>query len=244
MFSGVFIAAWLSVNFVLILVTLGTNFLMFMVLVAFFVLGALGLYMMYTLHQFFDYFGRRQHAIRTIRDAEELVFIPKGKSSAESFIKHMRKENKVLDNFIAIDPHALHIPGILMGASGVSYQFDAYIHRQATMAMGLFVKDPGYAFFVKVSKRPPTLTELQALERAVQDVTTRTGQPPSRIVALVETPGEVTLDDEVYDHVTTQKLVLYARGRKVAVNLQVVTTDEDGTYDFVPKIAPAPGELP
>jgi len=244
MFSGLFITVWLAVNFALILVMLGTNFIIFMVLVAFFIIGSLGLYLMYTLHQFFEYFGRRQHAIRTIRDAEELVFIPKGKSSAESYIKHLRKESKTLDNFVAVDPHALHVPVILMGASGVSYQFDAYVQRQVTRHAGLFLKDAGYAFFVKVFKRPPTLMEMQALERAVQDVTTRTGQAPSRIVALVETPGEVTLDDDVYSHVTDQKLVLYASGRKVAVNLQVVATDEDGTYDFVPKIAVVPDELP
>jgi hypothetical protein len=243
---GVFVLVWLVIDFLLALIFLAVGEpVMFLLLVFFFVLGAFGLYTMYYVNKFFKYFERRHLAIKLVRDADELVYMPKASDSAAGFVQHLKKESPELDKWLRTEIHALHHPAILLGASGVHYHFDAYIFKEpGILWKSLGIGDSGYALFIKVFKETPSLSQIQALERAIQDISMKNGIVPSRVVALVETKGDVKLDDDVYEHVTTMKPVIRIARQRAIVNVQVVSVDEDGSYDFVPVIAIPPGELP
>jgi len=245
-YSGVFVVVWLAVNFVLLFLFLAQgNLVIFLLLFVFLVLGGFGLYMMFNVNEFFDYFSRRHLAIKLIRDADELVYVPKGSDSVQSYIAYLRKVNPRLDQAILQDPHMLHAPVLLMGASGITYNFDAHVFKAPATTFGMFgFGDMGYAFYLKAFEHTPNLSEVMALERAVQDITTRTVTCPSRIVILVDKKVGAMVDEEVYQHVTTKKPVIKVGRKKCVVNLQVVSIDEDNTYDFVPVIAEGTQELP
>jgi hypothetical protein len=211
----------------------------------FLIVGAFGLYLMWTINQFFDYFSRRHLAIKLIRDADELVYVPKAKDSVQSYITHLRKANPNLDQLIFKQPNMLHTPALLTGISGISYNFDGYIFRHPSRSWRLFgAGDPGYSFFIKAFDHTPGLSEVQALERGVQDITTSSLICPSRIVVLVDKKAGAMVNEEVYQHVTTKKPVILVGRKKCIVNIQVVSIDEDDTYDFVPVIAEGTTELP
>jgi hypothetical protein len=245
-YSGVFIIVWLSVNIVFLLMFLATaNLILFLILLVFLILGSFGLYLMWNINQFFDYFSRRHLAIKLIRDADELVYVPKGKDSVQSYVAYLRKTNPALDQAILRRPHMLHTPVLLTGTSGISYHLDAYIFSPPSgMWRLLGTGDAGYAFFVKAYDHTPGLSEVQALERAVQDVTSKSLACPSRIVVLVDKKAGALIDDEVYQHVTSKKPVILVGRKKCIINLQVVSVDEDNTYDFVPVIAEGGQALP
>lgn len=245
-YTGVFVVVWLFVNFILLLFVLATaNLILFMILFVFLVLGSFCLYLMYNINRFFDYFSRRHLAIRLIRDADELVYVPKGTDSVHSYLMHLRKANPNLDQLLRYKPQMVHMPALLTGISGISYNFDGYIFRKpSTMWTAFGIGDYGYALFIKSFEHSPTLSEIQALERAVQDVSTKTRVVPSRIVALVDKKVGARIEDEVYEHVTTRKPIIRVGRQKAIVNLQFVSVDEDDTYDFVPVIAEVGGDLP
>ena len=245
-YTGVFVVVWLVVNFVLMLSVMAQGLLvLFLVLLIFLILGFGGLYLMYNISQFFAYFGMRHLAIKLIRDADELVYVPKGRNSVQSYLAHLTKANPKLDEALRYHPNMLHTPALLTGTSGVSYNFDGYIFRPPSSAWKLFgTGNPGYAFFIKAFDHSPHLSEIHALEKAVQDVTVRTKVMPSRIVALVEKEGGAKIEDDVYEHVTTKRPVILVGRQKCVINLQIVSVDEDDTYDFVPVIAEMGGDLP
>jgi hypothetical protein len=240
---------WLAVNFVLLFLFLAQGNLgglvVFFMLFIFLVLGAFGLYLMFNVSEFFDYFSRRHLAIKLIRDADELVHVPQGRDSVQSYITYLRKVNPKLDQEILHQPHMLHTPVLLMGASGITYNFDAHIFKPPATTFGMFgFGHMGYAFYLKAYEHTPSLNEVLALERAVQDITTRTVTCPSRLVVLVDKKVGAMVDEEVYQHVTTKKPVIKVGRKKCIMNLQVVSVDEDNTYDFVPVIAEGTQELP
>jgi hypothetical protein len=245
-YTGVFVVVWLIINFVLLLAVMAQGLLvLFLILLIFLILGFGGLYLMYNISKFFNYFGMRHLAIKLIRDADELVYVPKGRNSVQSYLAHLTKANPKLDQALRAHPNMLHTPALLTGTSGVSYNFDGYIFRPPSSAWKMFgTGNPGYAFFIKAFDHSPHLSEIQALEKAVQDVTVKTKVMPSRIVALVEKKGGAKIDDDVYEHVTTKRPVILVGRQKCVVNLQIVSVDEDDTYDFVPVIAEMGGDLP
>jgi hypothetical protein len=245
-YTGLFVIVWLSVNIVFLIMFLAmANLVLFLLLFMFLVLGSFGLYLMWNINEFFTYFSRRHLAIKLIRDADELVHVPKGRDSVDSYVAYLRKVNPGLDQAILKQPHMLHTPALLTGVSGISYNFDGYIYRPPSfMWRFIGIGDPGYGFYVKCYDHTPGLSEVQALERAVQDVTSKSFLCPSRIVVLVDKKVGALIDDAVYQHITTKKPVIKAGRKKCVVNLQVVSVDEDNTYDFVPVIAEGAQELP
>jgi hypothetical protein len=139
----------------------------------------------------------------------------------------------------------VHTPALLTGSSGISYHFDGYIYKPSSSFWRLFgTGDAGYAFFIKAFDHSPTLGEVQAMEKAIQDISAKTGVMPSRIVALVEKKAGAKIEEDVYEHVTTKRPIIIVGRQKCVVNLQIVSVDEDDTYDFVPLIAESGGELP
>jgi len=245
-YSGVFVVVWLCINFVLLFMFLAQgNLVVFLLLFVFLVLGGFGLYLMFNINEFFDYFSRRHLAIKLIRDADELVFVPKGRDSVQSYIAYLRKVNPRLDQAILQHPHMLHTPVLLTGSSGITYNFDAHIFKHPGEPFKAFgIGNMGYAFYLKAFEHTPNLNEVLALERAVQDITTRSLTCPSRIVVLVDKKAGAMVDEEVYQHVTTKKPLIHVGRKKCIVNIQVVSIDEDNTYDFVPVIADGTQELP
>jgi hypothetical protein len=64
------------------------------------------------------------------------------------------------------------------------------------------------------------------------------------VASSVSSRAGALIDDAVYQHITTKKPIIKAGRKKCVVNLQVVSVDEDNTYDFVPVIAEGAQELP
>jgi hypothetical protein len=246
-YASLFIAFSLIIDFILIILFLTTNFLLFLVFVAFFVIGLFSLYWMRQVGGFFDYFSARHIAIKMMREGDPVVHVPRGKDSLDQLLNHLKHTSPALDNLLRSDSRALAAPAIMKGASGVDYSFDAYISVHSAWPNGaLGMGNPGYALFIKVLQSLPDLKDVRAVENAVADVVKATQLPPGRVIVLAENREgkEPLLPQEVYELVTTSRFVLQSGRRTFVCNLQIITVDTDGTYDFVPMISTLPDALP
>ncbi len=246
-YASVFIGFSLLIEFILILVFLGQNFIIFLIFLAFIIVGLFSLHWMRQVGEFFDHFASRHVAIKMMRDGDPVVHVPRGKDSLDRLLNHFKRASPALDNLLRATPRALEAPAIMKGASGVDYSFDAYITVPPAWPGGaLGFGNPGYALFIKIMPAIPEMKDLKAVESAVSDVVRATGIPPGRVVLLVENreAREPLLPQDVYDRVTTSRLVIRAGRRPYVCNLQIITVDTDGTYDFVPMISTPPEALP
>jgi hypothetical protein len=246
-YASVFIAFSLIIEFILIVAFLGMNFLLFLVFLAFFVVGLLSLYWMRQVGEFFEGFASRHEAIKMMREGDPVVHVPRGKDSLERLLNHLKRASPALENLLRDAPHALSAPAIMKGASGVDYSFDACVSVPPAWPGGaLGLGRPGYALFVKVLPGIPEMKDVRAVENAVQDVVRVTGIVPGRVVMLAGNleRREPLLPQDVYDHVTRTRLEIPAGRHKATCNVQIITEDTDGTYDFVPMISTPPDKLP
>ena len=246
-YASVFIAFSLLIEFILILVFLRENFLVFLIFLAFFIVGIFSLYWMRQVGAFFDYFATRHVAIKMMREDDPVVHVPRGKDSLDRLLNHFKRASPAFDNLLRQSPGALTAPAIKKGASGVDYSFDAYVTVPPAWPGGaLGLGAPGYALFVKVLPGIPEMKDVRAVESAVLDVVRTTGIAPGRVVLLVENREgrEPLLPQDVYDHVTSSRLVVPAGRQDFVCNVQIITVDTDGTYDFVPMISTPPEALP
>jgi hypothetical protein len=246
-YASIFYIFALFVNFILVLVFLRENFILFLIVLAFFIIGILSLRWMFQLNKFFEFFASRHIAIKMMRDGDPLVHIPKGKSSLDQLLSHLKRISFPLENLLRSQPSALQAPAIMKGSSGVEYSFDAYISVEPSWSWRTFkTGKPGYALFIKTLPESPEMKDVKALENAINDVVKATGIPPNRAIILSENREgqEPRLKDDVYEHVTTQRFVAQSGRDKFVYNLQIISVDQDGTYDFVPVISDLPGALP
>ncbi len=246
-YASVFIAFSLLIEFILIIVFLRENFIIFLVFLAFFIVGLLSLYWMRQVGAFFEYFSSRHIAIKMMREGDPVVHVPRGKDSLDRLLNHFKRASPAFDNLLRQNPRALTAPAIMKGASGVDYSFDAHVTVPPAWPGGaLGLGNPGYALFIKMLPGLPEMRDIRAVENAVTDVVGATGIAPGRVVILVENREglEPLLPQDVYDHVTSSRFVIPAGHRSFVCNLQIITVDTDGTYDFVPMISTLPEALP
>src|SRR5207247_2386917 len=105
--------------------------------------------LMRDLRSFFDYFALRHRVIQRVRQADPVVYVPEGKDAVERILAHLASSSPDVRGLMAI-PGAVAIPALLTGKSGLTYSFDAYVHRSPsqlwrTVSLG----SPAYAVFVK-----------------------------------------------------------------------------------------------
>ncbi len=230
-YASAFIIVWLIISFFLILALLSSgNLILFLIMVALFVVGLVAIILLRRMDRFFKYYVARQRSIKAVRDLDPMVYAPQGKTSTERFVTYLRAHNPAM---FGRNVEAA-MPGIVQGNQGSQYSFDAFIREPAGGLWKLFgLGRHGFAIYVKRFDSNPRGKEVQAFKRAVEDVTARTKIPPTRVVVLWERKEGEVLDDKVYSFIMTQPVRERHRFRKIVCNLEVVSETE-GTYDFIP----------
>ena len=232
-YASAFIIVWLIINVFLGLALLVTGqlFLMLIMLVLF-IMGITSLILLRRINHFFKYFVARQRAITAVRQMDPMVYAPQGNNVTERLVTYFRAS---IPAFQRKDVE-IAMPGIVTGQHGMEYNFDAYIKEPASGAwksMGLGAH--GFSVYIKAFKEPPTIQDLQALKKAVEDVSQRTGIPPVRVIALWEREEDQIISDAAYNFVMNNQVEIKFKSRKLKCAMEIVSETE-GSYDFIPYI--------
>ncbi len=233
-YATVFIIFWLVLDFILILATAQGNILISIFLAAMFVVGIFTLLSLRNLNDFFKYYALRHSYIQSVRDADPMVMVPKGSNSVERFRSYLTTMNPEMASSLALTP----TPTVTKGKSGMFYQWDIYLLRRSGFLWHpLGLGYPGYQLFLKHFDRAPNPEDVNSMRRAVEDVVAESGSPASRMI-LLWTRGKEDLTEEVYNMITTQNVVYSHRGSSFICGVELVIENEDGTYEFIPFMAP------
>jgi len=217
-------------------ITLGGLLFLGAILVALFILGFVILDLMRDLRSFFDYFALRHRVIQRVREADPVVYVPEGTDAVQRILAHLAQSNPDLKAVLAV-PGAVATPALLTGASGLTYSFDAYMRAApSALARTLGVGEPGFTVFVKALAATPTLADLQAIKRGVEDVSLATRIPPARVLAVWKPAPGATIAPEAYDFLVRETIRVKIRGAMFACSLELVSEGADGTYDFIPVV--------
>ena len=206
------------------------------VLEVLFFLGFIILDLMRDLRTFFDYFALRHRVILAVRAANPVVHVPQGKDAATRILSHLASTSPDLRAVIAL-PGALASPALLTGKSGLTYSFDAYVRSEpSALSRTLGIGHPGFSVFVKAFDHAPTLSDLQSLRTAVEDVCVATRIPPARVVLVWKASGDESVGPDTYEFLTHQAAHVTLRGAAYACCLELARVGDDGTYDFIPYV--------
>ena len=209
------------------------------ILVPFFVLGLVAMDYLREVHSFFEYYALRHRIVKSVRDADPVAYIPDGKDATQRVLAFLASRNPEVAQLLRT-PGALMAPAILHGKSGMMYQFDVLVRRPRRGLRGfLGFGSPGSAIFVKSFSAPPSVSDLQAIKRAIEDVSLASGVPPARVIAVWRAGGDAKLSDKAYEFVTTEVVRVTLFGKVHECSLQSIEENPDGTYDFIPFIPDA-----
>ncbi|HLE45907.1 MAG TPA: hypothetical protein VI915_02815 [Thermoplasmata archaeon] len=212
-----------------------------LVLVPFYFLGLVALGLLREVHDFFDYYALRHRILKSVRDADPVAVIPPGRDATQRILTFLGSRSPELQTLLRT-PGATAVPAMLRGLSGMMYQFDAYLqHRPAGLGGLLGFGSPGFAVFVKSFAAPPTATDLQAIKRAVEDISAATSVPPARVIAVWRAEGDARLSDEAYELVTKEVVRTTRLGTVFSCSLESISETTDGTYDFIPYVTEIAG---
>ncbi|MFQ5910524.1 MAG: hypothetical protein ACE5IJ_07380 [Thermoplasmata archaeon] len=196
------------------------------ILTGLFILGVLILNLIHEISSFFDYYWIRFRVIKSVRDEDPVMYVPKGENSVQRVLSFLAQRNPDL---------------ILKGRGQFFYQFDAYASRPSgSLWRVLKVGYPGYAIYIKMFANKPTLQDLAALKGAVEEITASAKLPPRRVIALWTRKSEESLDDDAYDFLTSETGVITGGVSLMNCSLELVSENPDGTYDFIPYVSDVP----
>jgi hypothetical protein len=237
-YATVFIAIWLIINFFFMVVFLfGTAWLWFILFLALFIVGALALKWLRELGTFFSFYVIRHRVIRSVREEDPVVYVPKGQDSVQRLVYHLASKNPHVQEGLN-RPGLFQTQAILRGKSGVMYSFDGYLQIRPSLFWKWFgMGYPGYSLFIKSYDHAPRLLDIQSLRNAILDVTTTGSIPPSRVIAVWKAEGDVEMADDVYEFVTNEVVAFTHRGNKFSTTMEIITESQDGTYDFIPYVS-------
>jgi hypothetical protein len=240
-YSTVFIGFWLLLDFILILATIGSNPLIGIILIGFFILGIVTLALIRQLNDFFKYYAMRHNVILSVRDADPVLFVPKGMTPVDRLRSYLGARNPDMMRSLFSAPS----PVVLRGRSGLMYQFDLYVLADHGLLWGLFgMGYPGYQLFVKQFAEAPRAEDLVSMKRAVEDVCASTRMPPSKVIALWTRSGDKELSEAAYDLLMSSSLEFSHMGRKYVSSMELVIENHDGTYEFIPFVGDPQRSLP
>ncbi len=239
-YATVFMGVWLVINFLLVVIFLfSLNVLLFGLSAAVLILGAISLAMLRKVSEFFSYYVVRHAAIKAVRDADPIVYAPKGATPAERSLAHLRATTPQLASGVEFA-----VPGIVEGANRLQYKFDVYARREPGALWRSFgIGEPGLALFVKIFETRPRAEDVVAFKKAVEDVCARTGTPPLRAIILwLNSRGE-SLDDDAYAALMANQVRLPGTFSSMTCAIEMITELPSGEYDFAPFMAqPAYGK--
>lgn len=231
--------ATVTIVSILLILPLKEGFALGILMVGLFILGMIVLNLMRELREFFDYYVLRHRAIKSVRDEDPVIYVPKGRNSIDRLLTYLSSKSQKVKE-IAASPGLVQTPGLLKGRSGLFYSFDAYVYSPPSILWKVFgIGYPGYAIFAKSFDSPPKVEDLKAIKGAVEDVCLETLIPPSRVVTLWQKKGDQEITDEAYDFLTKEVASFKHRGNEFFCSLELVAECEDGTYDFIPYVSSA-----
>ncbi len=237
--SKLFLLAVIAVTSVFIgSLAQGENYILGASLAALFVLGIVILNLMKEIRAFFGYYVLRHRAIKSVREEDPVVYVPQGEDAVQRLLSYLSERHPELRG------HArqgyIQAPAVLKGRSGLLYNFDAYVRgKPSALWKPLGLGETGYALFIKLFTDIPTVKDLEALKRGVEDVSKAQKVPPSRVIALWTPQGEEALSDEAYDFLTTEVVTFRHGGQEFNCSMELVMEASDGTYDFIPFVTEA-----
>ncbi len=206
------------------------------ILVPFFFLGLVAMEYLREVHSFFEYYALRHRIVKSVRDADPVAYIPAGSDATQRVLAFLASKNPAIGQLLKT-PGGVAIPAILPGKSGMMYRFDVLVKRPPTGLRGLLgFGSPGSAIYVKSFTAPPSLSDLQAIKRAVEDISLGTRVPPWRVIAVWRADGDAKLSDDAYAFVTKEVVRVPLFGVEHTCSLQSIEENPDGTYDFIPFI--------
>ena len=206
------------------------------ILVPFFFLGLVAMEYLREVHSFFEYYALRHRIVKSVRDADPVAYVPAGSDSTQRVLAFLASRNPAIGHLLKT-PGGAVTPGILQGKSGMMYRFDVLVKRPPTGLRGLLgFGSPGSAIYVKSFTAPPSLSDFQAIKRAVEDISLGTRIPPWRVIAVWRAEGDAKLSDEAYEFVTKEVVRVTLFGAEHTCSLQSIEENPDGTYDFIPFI--------
>jgi hypothetical protein len=237
-FSRGFLTGTIILVAIAIGLAFGEAFLMGALLAALFVLGIVILNLMKDIRGFLNYYVLRHRAIRSVREGDPVVYVPKGEDAVQRLLKYLQERHPELRG--QTRQGYVQAPAVLKGRSGLLYNFDACIlARPSALWRPLGLGDTGYAIYVKAFQSPPSVRDLEALKRAVEDVSQAEKVPPSRVIALWTRQEDESLSDEAYEFLTTQVVTFRHGGQEFNCSLELIIESPDGTYDFIPFVTEA-----
>ncbi|MDX1534467.1 MAG: hypothetical protein R3291_02475 [Thermoplasmata archaeon] len=219
--------------------TFGASFLLGGLLAALFVLGIVILNLMKDVRAFFSYYALRHRAIKSVREEDPVVYVPKGEDAVQRLLAYFSERHPEVRQ--QAQTGRVQTPALLKGRSGLVYSFDGFIHGPPSALWKPFgLGETGYAIFIKAFTETPTAKDLQSLKAAVEDVCQVLKVPPTRVIALWNPPGEPEeLSDDAYDLLTSEVVAYRRAGTEYRCSLELITESADGTYDFIPFVTEA-----
>ncbi len=237
-FSRAFLMGVIVLDGLAITLVFGEAFFLGALLAALFVLGIVILNLMKDIKGFLNYYAYRHRAIKSVREEDPVVYVPQGEDAVERLLKHLSERHPELRG--QARQGYVQVPALLRGKSGLLYSFEAYVlGKPSALWKPLGLGETGYAIFIKAFTEAPTVKDLEALKRAVEDVCLAGKVPPSRVIALWSAQEEQPLSDEAYEFLTTQVVTFRHGGQEFNCSLELITESPDGTYDFIPYITEA-----
>jgi hypothetical protein len=232
-YATFFVVFWLVLNFIFILATAGSLMIMAF-LVIMFIIGILALVSLRNLNDFFKYYAMRHSFIRSVRDADPMALVPKGSTAVERLKLFLMARNPAMSQSLMAAP----TPAVMKGKGGMFYQFDSYVSSRPSMGWRLFgLGYPGYQMFIKFFDKAPRPEDINAIKRAVEDVSAGTKMPASRVIMLWSRKESEDIGEESYNLLLSSTLLTRHRGQTFACALELIIENEDGTYEFIPFIS-------
>ncbi len=221
------------------------NIFMLVVLLSLIITGIITAQLLKSLRRFLKASTFRYSAIKAMREGPPAYSIPKGKNKTERFLEYLKENNKTFKRLLKNRPEILRKDAYVVGRKGNRYHLDAFIQKKPSLIHRfLNMGYPGYSLYVREYKKPPTMDELKAIVRELDDITANGKAYPHRVIMITKGGSNYSgIDDEVYDKLTEGKIWLKGHKEK-RINLQLVVELSNGYYEFIPFVPELPGVLP
>jgi hypothetical protein len=237
-YTASILVIWIILTAFVTFVTLGTALwlavLSFLGLVA----GVIALGLIRRTDRFFGAFVQRHRSIRLVRDADPIVKVPEGRTPVERLGRYLVQSNPRVEATVVEDPSAMRYR-VVLPASGESRPFDlVVVSPGGTLWRSLGRGATGFAILARVTSETVSVDDLRRMEADALAVAPQLAAAVVRLILLRPKPGP--LPEEAYEYAVGHPVVFRRAFGSFRANLEVITENPDGTYDFVPHVLGVP----